>query len=489
VAVGLLALLQYHLLVDYLDPNLLLPLVDFLETTPPTQQPMLLGDFLAISPLGRLAFLETQQIQPPIKVVGYSEMLLPIPIQTQTQLPGYLAVTLLTTVTRILPEDYLEIPQPTPITLQTLVFLAPVSQIPTPLVVDYLEVTHPIPPTPLEDYLEAIQRTPPALREGYSVINQQLVPLVVFWGLHPQPLLHQEDYLVAAILEPPEDFLGLIHQEIPLEGYLVPAVIPTPVVECFQINNSRISSTTAATSGGLFGSGNTGTTGGLFGSNTSGNTSGGLFGSSSNTNTSGGMLSNQQQQNQQPQLSAMTRVGDLPQAMKQELETLDKYINKQHAIATTLEADNSKHDNLITSIPQDIKYLQNKLSSTKNALKFDTNHLMNLKQLNIELTEDVTNIMKLILELSTPGTRLSSFQLNDFFAKKIEKYHTQLKNYEDVVSEINSILSGLEKLCTEGFGNILNIVDVIKSQYSLFMELCETMAQLHTEVTRLTSSQ
>ena len=55
-----------------------------------------------------------------------------------------------------------------------------------------------------------------------------------------------------------------------------------------------------------------------------------------------------------------------------------------------------------------------------------------------------------------------------------------------MIKDIEGILSGLEKSCTEGFGNLFNIVAVIKSQYKLFMELCETMAQLHNEINRLT---
>ena len=195
----------------------------------------------------------------------------------------------------------------------------------------------------------------------------------------------------------------------------------------------------------------------------------------------------QQQQIQTPQLTGMTRVGDLPPNIKNELEQFDKYINTQHVIATTLNSDMSKHNNLINTIPKDINYLQNKVLSTKQALKFDINQLINLKNMNNEITEDINKIMQLILQLSTPGTKLSSsFQLNEFFIKKIKKYYQMLTQYESMIKELEMILTGLEKSCTEGFGNLFGIVQVIKSQYSLFMELTETMAQLHNEVNRLT---
>ena len=109
----------------------------------------------------------------------------------------------------------------------------------------------------------------------------------------------------------------------------------------------------------------------------------------------------QQQQIQTPQLTGMTRVGDLPPNIKNELEQFDKYINTQHVIATTLNSDMSKHNNLINTIPKDINYLQNKVLSTKQALKFDINQLINLKNMNNEITEDINKIMQLILQLST----------------------------------------------------------------------------------------
>ncbi|CAK9437056.1 uncharacterized protein LODBEIA_P15060 [Lodderomyces beijingensis] len=254
---------------------------------------------------------------------------------------------------------------------------------------------------------------------------------------------------------------------------------------------------TAQPSGGLFG-GNTSTTtnasqpgGGLFGSNT-----GGLFGNK--PATSEGLFGqpqfqqqHQQQQHhpqsqQQPQLSAMTRVGDLPPEIKNELQQLDTYISTQHLIATTLNSDMPKHNELIETIPKDISYLQNKLLSTKQALKFDSNQLQSLKDMNNEITDDINNILQLIIQLSTPGTKLSSsYQLNEFFIKKIKKYYEVTQLYEETIRELEVVLDGLERSCNEGFGNLANIVQVIKTQYALFMDLCEQMAQLHIEVKRL----
>lgn len=105
--------------------------------------------------------------------------------------------------------------------------------------------------------------------------------------------------------------------------------------------------------------------------------------------------------------------------------------------------------------------------------------------MNNEITEDINNIMQLIIQLSTPGTKLSSsYQLNEFFIKKIKKYYEVLNIYEETINELESVLNGLERNCNEGFGSLASIVQVIKSQYALFMDLCETMAQLHNEINR-----
>lgn len=182
----------------------------------------------------------------------------------------------------------------------------------------------------------------------------------------------------------------------------------------------------------------------------------------------------------------MTRFLDLPQEYKNELQQLDSYIERQHLIATTLNADMPKHDQLIKSIPNDVRYLHTKIFSIKQALWQDDQQLKALKSVNDELTEDVSNIMQLIIQLSTPGTKLSSsFHLNEFFIKRIQKYKELLNSYEAVITESADVTSGLEQACNEAQGNIYNVVEVVKSQYGLFMELCELIAKIHTEVSHL----
>ncbi|GEQ71762.1 hypothetical protein JCM33374_g5448 [Metschnikowia sp. JCM 33374] len=268
---------------------------------------------------------------------------------------------------------------------------------------------------------------------------------------------------------------------------------------------SKPAAPAASGTGGVFGSSsNSGTGGGLFGGNTNNtNASAGLFGGgqksmqnntglfgASNTN-SGGLFGGQQQQppppqQQQPQLTSMTRFSDLPPELKNELQQLDTYIEQQQLIATTLDDDLNKHDELVKSIPFDVEYLHTKISSIKQALRYDSDQLQSLKSVNDELTEDISNIMHLIVQLATPGTKLSSsFHLNEFFVKKIKKYRELLSTYESVINESIHVTSGLERTCNESNASIYNVVEVVKNQYGVFMELCEVVAQLHGEVDRL----
>lgn len=288
----------------------------------------------------------------------------------------------------------------------------------------------------------------------------------------------------------------------------------------FGSNNNNNNSTNTGTSGGLFNKPATATSGGLFGqsnsgglfSNTSNNTntqssglfgsnnsntqSGGLFGGQQNTqnqgglfnNNSGGLFNQQQQQQQQPQtqLTPLTHVGDLPPEFKKELQDFDTYISTQSVIASTLNTDLPKHNQLVKSIPSDVKYLHTKILSIKQALRFDTDQLKSLKQVNDELTEDIGNVMQLIVQLSTPGTKLSSsFHLNEFFVKRITKYRELMDSYEKVINEGVQVTAGLEQSANETMGSIYSVVEVVRSQYALFMELCETLAQIHSEVGRL----
>lgn len=183
----------------------------------------------------------------------------------------------------------------------------------------------------------------------------------------------------------------------------------------------------------------------------------------------------------------MTRVGDLPPDVKKELQEFDKYISTQHLIATTLNDDLVKHDALIKSIPNDVNYLHTKILSIKLALKFDGDQLNSLKAVNNELTEDIGNVMQLIIQLSTPGTRLSSsYHLNEFFIKRIKKYRELLAIYEGVITEGSEAITRLEQSCNEATGSIAYVVQVVQNQYSLFMELCESLAEIHSEVAHLT---
>ncbi|GMF13561.1 unnamed protein product [[Candida] boidinii] len=192
----------------------------------------------------------------------------------------------------------------------------------------------------------------------------------------------------------------------------------------FGANNNTSSATT---SGGLFGNkptlGGATSGGGLFGGNNTSNTLGGgnsLFGNKPAGTTTGGFgfgggslqqnqlllqqqQQQQQQQNQLPQLNAMTKVSDLPESFQKELEQLEEFISRQVTIAESLTNGEQEHKELIDSIPRDINFLENKYISTNQAINSDLKFTENFKSEILENFNDwVEKLIRVYLQLTNP---------------------------------------------------------------------------------------
>ncbi|CAI4061616.1 hypothetical protein SKDZ_07G0920 [Saccharomyces kudriavzevii ZP591] len=281
------------------------------------------------------------------------------------------------------------------------------------------------------------------------------------------------------------------------------------------------------TGASLFGNntGNTATGGGLFGSKPAGTTS--LFGSSNNNNnnnsmnTSVGLLGNQQQQ-QQPQMQSalqnlfqlpitpMTRISELPPQIRQEIEQLDQYIQKQVQISHHLKADTKDHDELIDSIPRDVAYLLKSESATSQYLKQDLKKISSFKSLIDEDLLDTQTFSVLLQQLLTPGSKISSNELDKFFQKKIQLYEKKLEDYSRILSDIETAVNGID---TDLFGAPSNpnattigdlasseaedllqlktglgaIVSTVIEEFTLFMDIAERIAVLHQKTKSLAS--
>ena len=280
----------------------------------------------------------------------------------------------------------------------------------------------------------------------------------------------------------------------------------------------------------LFGNnaGNTTTGGGLFGSKPTGTTS--LFGSSNSNNNNnnmsapGGLFGNQQQQlQQQPQvqcalqnlsqlpITPMTRISELPPQIRQEIEQLDQYIQKQVQISHHLKADTTDHDELIDSIPRDVAYLLKSESATSQYLKQDLKKISSFKSLIDEDLLDTQTFSVLLQQLLTPGSKISSNDLDRFFQKKIHLYEKKLEDYCRILSDIETAVNGID---TDLFGapnnanstaitadlvsseaeNLLQlktgiaaIVSTVIEEFTLFMDIAERIAVLHQKTKTLAS--
>ncbi|AMD22613.1 HHL157Cp [Eremothecium sinecaudum] len=286
--------------------------------------------------------------------------------------------------------------------------------------------------------------------------------------------------------------------------------------------------------GGLFGNSSnagSGTTGGLFGNNTTntgtsnlfgnktgglGQGSGGLFGSSYATSNTGGLFGNQsktagfqqQQQNTQPMNSAlmsisqlpitsMTRIADLPPQVRQEIEQLDQYFQRQVSISHHLKADEEEHMELIKSVPRDIQFLLKTYSITTQSLQQDLKRIQSIKSLTDDNIRDSESFSLILNQLLTPGTKVSSAELNRFFQEKIQLYNQKLDEYFRVLSDIKSAVNGLDndmfgtKENTNGEfadpikASINSIIVTVIEEFELFMDMAERVAQLHQRVKEL----
>ncbi|SCU92645.1 LAME_0F00870g1_1 [Lachancea meyersii CBS 8951] len=276
-------------------------------------------------------------------------------------------------------------------------------------------------------------------------------------------------------------------------------------------NSSNNAASTTST--GLFGGNNSGSTTstGLFGGNNAVQTSsGGLFGNKpAGTSLFGSANTNnalQPQMQMQPALQTlsqlpvnpMTRIADLPPQIRQEIEQLDQYIQRQVAISQHLKADSEDHMELIRSIPRDIKFLQTTHSLTHQSLIQDLRKITGIKDTIDQSMADCQTFSTILQQIITPGSKISSLELDKFFQDKILHYKHKLDEYFYVLSDIESAVQGIERdmfgaTSTDGgcdsSGDRMNwktginaIVSTVLEEFELFMDMAERVAELHQRV-------
>ncbi len=327
-------------------------------------------------------------------------------------------------------------------------------------------------------------------------------------------------------------------------------------------NNANNSAAPAMGSGGLFG--NKPATGGtsLFGNNNASSqfsfgakpamaTGGGLFGSASSTTPANGGLfgqqnnqfqQQQQQQQQQPslQLSAMSKVSELPPDVQNELKQLDEYIQTQVSIAEYLKSQEAEHQELITSVPRDINYLEKSYASTNQALTADLKFVESFKSNTLESFNSwAEKLIKVYLQLTNPmssstndqgqiqgsskvvigvsGNRIESAQeaaqqqqqqqqkqkqkektnyvnvtsiLNSYYLDKIEDFKGKIHNYELILEEVENCVNDLEQNKNMSIGGGMDlIVNTLREEFKLYVELTNEFAEIHHKINSMANGQ
>lgn len=240
----------------------------------------------------------------------------------------------------------------------------------------------------------------------------------------------------------------------------------------------------------LFGNANNSSEKGLFGAGTT------LFDGQSNL----GQLRQQQQFQSalnsisQLPINSITRIADLPPQIRQELEQLDQYFQRQVLISHHLKADEDEHLELIQSVPRDVQFLHKTYSLTIQSLQQDLKRIESIKVLTDDNIRDSESFSLILTQLLTPGTKVSSVDLNRFFQKKIQLYKQRLDEYFSVLTDIKSAINGLDNYMfgseddarDELTGSIKTginfIILTVMEEFGLFMDIAERVAQLHQRV-------
>ena len=196
-------------------------------------------------------------------------------------------------------------------------------------------------------------------------------------------------------------------------------------------------------------------------------------------------LQQQQQQQQLPQITPLTTVGDLPEQFRREIEQLDQYIQSQVQISDQLKAERDEHTEVIDSIPRDIEFLQNRYSSTNQALDNDLAILQDIRASTDEALHDSENFFQILQRLLAAGSKISSIELDVYFNKKVEFYKSKLEEYTRVLGEIDAAVEGIEKYSISDLGGIDLIISTLHEEFNLFMEVANTVADIHQKVKTL----
>ncbi|VEU21783.1 DEKNAAC102781 [Brettanomyces naardenensis] len=291
-----------------------------------------------------------------------------------------------------------------------------------------------------------------------------------------------------------------------------------------------------AASGGLFGS-NTTSSGFSFGSganngaNTTTNNT--LF---ANNNINNGNNNNNNNNAPQLQLTSMTKVSDLPEGFRKQLEQLDEYIQTQVAISEYLKNNEGEHKELIESIPRDINFLEKKYVATNQALNSDLKFIETFKTKTLESFNDwVEKLIKVYLQLTNPMSRSSNDQnrasnsatvvigvngsrsgtsqgqqkqkqapsdkdtplnvtqiLNSYYVSKIEDFKESIGKYQLVLQEVENSINDLDKASVNGGGMALGsgdgiqmVVSTLQEEFKLYVELANEFAEIHHRVNRV----
>ncbi|KAJ3312919.1 Nucleoporin p58/p45 [Boothiomyces sp. JEL0838] len=241
--------------------------------------------------------------------------------------------------------------------------------------------------------------------------------------------------------------------------------------------------TSQAAAGGLFGNTNTSTTqpSNMFGSVTN-NTAGGLFGQKSTTQPGFG-----QAQTSAP-ITLSTKYSELPPDIQSQLDTIEKFINSQSGVSTSISNLTLEKD--LQEIVKETEETSRKLSGLKTILQRDVYVIDQLKTLVAKELRN-TDLVARFIESSPTNDFNKGIQTNDAYSNYFLNFTNDLEmrmnqcrqNIEEL--ELNLRSSHTPKINATGTISLNQVIqEIIKNQYQSFMSIAGKVAQVHDTITK-----
>ncbi|KAI8925826.1 hypothetical protein BC831DRAFT_459219 [Entophlyctis helioformis] len=216
---------------------------------------------------------------------------------------------------------------------------------------------------------------------------------------------------------------------------------------------------------------------------------GGLFGAQAAAPAVGGLQfgqqQQQQQQQQQPQITAKTKYSDLPDAVRQQIDEIEKFIQQQIHVCDSIS--NSASEQPIRAISEEAQLIMQRLTGAKNMLIRDNHVMQDLKkQVNQELRN--MDLASRYIDRAQANSHPSKFAAPQhdayaaYFAGFANELERRMQLYRQHIEEIEVNVRSL--MSSSSTHSPQAIQRIIHNQHNGFLVVASKVAHYHDLVER-----